>query len=85
MCGFSSPALKTVRERGGGWTWFSCDRCYEPIREEVWIVPGPVSCFGTCSRCGEWESVNDLKDARPGGRRSAPTGVCLPCENGGRR
>jgi len=79
-CASSAPALKTVicradRERRGS----LCVLCWEPLRDRVWIVPGPVPCFGTCSRCGEWASVNDLRDAKPGGRRSAPSGVCVGC------
>ena len=79
-CGITAPALKTVRcradrERRG----VLCTACWEPLRESVWVVPGPVPCFGTCRACGEWASVNDLADATPGGRRSAPSGTCVDC------
>jgi len=79
-CGAEAPVLKTCRcrddaERAG----VLCDPCWDPLRDRVWIIPGPVACFGTCSRCGEWVSVNDLRDATPGGRRSAPSGLCRMC------
>jgi len=63
--------------------WPLCEGCYEEVAEEVLIVPGPVSCWGTCSRCGEWVSVRDLVDARPGGRRDAPSGTCRMCAKEG--
>ncbi len=81
-CGFEAPALKTCRCRDSEETGVLCDACWEPLRELVWIVPGLVPCFGTCRICGEWVSVNDLRDTTPGGRRSAPSGVCVDCREG---
>jgi len=79
-CGITALALKTVRcrsdrERRG----VLCTGCWEPLRELVWIIPGPVVAWGTCSWCDDWASVNDLRDAKPGGRRSAPSGTCVDC------
>ena len=79
-CASSAPALKTVicradRERRG----VLCVGCWLPLRELVWIIVGPVAAWGTCRTCGEWVSVNDLRDATPGGRRSAPSGTCGTC------
>jgi hypothetical protein len=72
--------MKTVRPRSGGASPFPlCNRCYPALARWVWIVPGPLACFGTCSRCGSWVSVRDLADAKPGGRQSAPTGRCQAC------
>jgi hypothetical protein len=83
-CGFEEAAMKTVRPRSGGASPFPvCDPCYSPLAEAVWIVPGPVACFGTCSRCGSWVSVRDLRDAQPGGGRwSTPSGICERCVMG---
>ncbi len=79
-CGLSAPVLKTCRRRDGGEQTFAlCDSCYGPLAHVVWIVPGLLPCFGTCTRCGEWASVRNLVDAKPGGRRSAPTGICGCC------
>ena len=30
----------------------------------------PVARFGACSLCGSWESVRELRNAKPGGRRN---------------
>ncbi len=78
-CGFEALALKTVRWRTGKRRFALCDPCCEPLRDAVWIVPGLVPCFGTCSRCNEWVSVRDLRGLVPGGRRSAWAGTCVSC------
>ena len=82
-CGHEATALKTVRwlngDRGHGRHWACCDPCWAEVRDAVWIIPGPIICFGTCHQCGEWVSVRDLRDAKPGGRRSAPAGRCRGC------
>lgn len=79
-CGIEADALKTCRCRadreGRG---VLCTGCWEPLRELVWIIAGPIACFGTCRTCEEWVSINDLRDAVPGGRRSAPSGTCPRC------
>jgi len=79
-CGAAAAVLKTARwrDRNGG-PFALCDPCWRPIAGAVWIVPGPVICFGTCRRCGEWASVRDLLGAKPGGKWSAPTGTCVTC------
>lgn len=77
--------MKTLRHRSGEASCFVCDDCYPALARWVWVVPGLVPCFGTCSECGEWASVRDLVNARPGGRKSAPTGTCPTCENNKRR
>src|SRR3712207_6188145 len=60
-CGAEAVTLKTCRYRTGGeQTFVLCDRCYAPIAGAVWIVPGPVACFGTCRSCGSWHSLRDL-------------------------
>ena len=78
-CG--AAALKTVwwRDRNGG-VFTLCDACHAPIAGAVWIIPGPIVCFGICHQCGEWVSIRDLRDAKPGGRRSAPAGTCVTYE-----
>jgi len=62
--------------------WPLCDGCYDEVAGEVLIVPGPYDVWGTCSRCGEWRSLNDLQDVRGGGRRDAPSGTCVACAGG---
>jgi len=79
VCGRGQQAMKTVRARTGGVRYTLCDPCWRPISATVWIVPGPVLCFGTCRSCGEWASVRDLRDAKPGGKWSAPAGTCATC------
>ncbi len=80
-CGDKAPVLKTCRWRsGGGGAFPVCDRCYEaPVSRAVWIIPGPVPAHGTCRLCSEWVSVRELEDAKRGGRRDAPSGVCPSC------
>jgi len=83
-CGVSAPALKSVvcrddRDRQGT----LCGPCWLPIRELVWIVPGPFAVWGRCRSCGSWESVRDLREAKPGGGHGAMIGVCGGCANGG--
>lgn len=73
--------MKTLRPRSGGASFVACDGCYGPISGRVWIVPGLVIVFGTCSRCGSWERLADLADPKPGGRRGAPSGTCPACDN----
>ena len=80
-CGFEAPVLKTCRRRDVEEEGVLCDPCWEPLKELVWIVPGPVTAWGTCVRCREWVSVNELRDATPGGRRSAPSGICEGCSD----
>lgn len=81
-CGASAPALKTVRWRKGKRLFPLCDGCYDPIAAHVWIVVGPYAAFGTCKRCGEWCSLRELEDAKPGGHRGAPAGLCQGCQAG---
>ena len=79
-CGVEAPALKTCRWRTGGRRRFVlCGECYTPIAGVVWIVPGPVPCFGTCRRCGEWVSVREISERTGGGKWDAPSGVCAAC------
>jgi len=81
-CGFEEAAMKVCywpAEGEAAEEWPLCDGCYAEVAAEVWIVPGPVFCFGTCRRCGEWVSVRELRDAKPSGRRSAPSGTCVDC------
>lgn len=76
-CGFESPALKTCRKRGRGLPRFTlCSRCWEPIREEVWIVPGPLSVTARCISCGSYGSVAEFSDLSPG---EPQRGTCPGC------
>ena len=54
-----------------------------PLSDRLWIVPGPVACFGRCRGCGEWFSVRDLSDRKPGGGHGTMIGTCPACDNGG--
>ncbi len=82
-CGAAAPVLKTCRLRAGPGPAFAlCDPCYAPLAEAVWIVPGPLVCFGTCRSCGSWFSVRELSEVSGGGRRDAPSGVCERCVTG---
>ena len=81
-CGAAAPALKTCRWRKraeGGRTFALCDGCHAPIAGAVWIVPGPVICFGTCRRCAEWFPVGVLSERAVGGKWDAPSGLCRTC------
>ena len=81
-CGASAAVMKTVVWREDGddaEEWALCQECYAEVAGEVMIVPGVVTAWGTCERCGEWLSVRDLEDARLGGKRGAWTGVCRAC------
>ena len=81
-CAAAAPVLKTLRWRDrNGCPFVLCDPCWLPISSAVWIVPGPVVCFGRCSGCGEWVSVRALEDLKPGGagRGDAPGGTCTLC------
>ena len=79
-CGVVAAALKTAkwRDRNGG-PFALCNPCWHPIRDAVWILPGPVPCFGTCRSCGEWASVRALADRTGGGKWDAPSGLCQTC------
>jgi len=79
-CDVEATALKTVvcraaRERRG----VLCDPCWLPLRDRLWIVPGPVACFGKCRKCGEWFSVKELADLKSGGGHGAWLGKCRMC------
>ncbi len=78
-CGAEAPALKTCRRREGEGYGVLCDACWLPLVDRLWIVPGTVACFGRCSGCGEWFSVRDLRDAKPGGGHGAMIGTCSGC------
>ena len=84
-CGASAPALKSVRWRNGESRrkLSLCDGCWLPISGSVWVVRGPVPCFGKCRLCGEWVSVNVLRDVAGGGRWDSPTGICPGCNGVG--
>jgi len=80
MCGAEAPVLKTCRWRSGSDRSFTlCDACYAGVSEAVWIVPGAVTCFGTCRRCGSWVSMRELSEITGGSRRGAPSGICRQC------
>ena len=81
-CGVTAPALKFVvcrddRDRRGT----LCDPCWLPLADRLWIVPGPRVVWGRCLRCGEWVSLRELRDAKPGGagKGDAPSGTCSEC------
>ena len=81
-CGLEAPAMPTVywlEEGEEAEEWPLCEGCYREVASEVMIVPGVVTAWGTCERCGEWLSVRELQDARLGGKRGAWTGVCRAC------
>lgn len=71
--------MKTVRPRCGGASFVLCDDHWRPVARWVWITVGPVYCWGRCRECGEWASVNDLRDVAGGGRWDSPTGLCAGC------
>jgi hypothetical protein len=80
QCGMAAPILKTCRWRTRDEQLFAlCDSCWHPIRDSVWIVPGQVASFGSCSQCGSWFSVRDLSERTGGGKQGAPSGRCLSC------
>ncbi len=79
-CGTVEVALKSVicrddRERRG----VLCSACFSPLADRLWIVPGPFVVFGKCSGCADWFSLRELADRKPGGKWSAPSGVCAGC------
>jgi hypothetical protein len=78
-CGHEEVALKTCRRRDGDGTGALCDLCWLPLRDMVWVIPGPVACFGKCARCSGWFSVRDLRGLKPCGRRDAWVGTCEGC------
>ena len=71
--------MKTVRPRSGGASFVLCDGCYAPLSRWVWIIPGYIAVWGRCRGCGSWESVRDLRDAKPGGGHGAMVGTCPDC------
>lgn len=76
--------FKTVRQRDAAWneTFALCDSCWEPIRGEVWIRPGPISVTSRCDRCGHYVHPHELVTSRPGGaakRDVVSTGICVSC------
>jgi hypothetical protein len=82
-CGYEAPVLKTCRWRTGGEQLFAlCPGCHAPIAGAVWIVPGPVACFGQCRSCSGWFSVLELTDRSGGGKWDSNTGLCLRCARG---
>ena len=82
-CQAAAAVLKTARWRDRRSGPFAlCDPCWLPIAGAVLVVPGRVTAFGTCRSCGEWVSVRELSDAKPGGRQSAPSGTCTACARG---
>lgn len=76
-CGTVAAALKTVRCRDdASRVGVLCDPCYGPLAHRLWIVPGWLNVWGRCRSCGSWESVNALRDVRPG---EPVSGVCRSC------
>jgi len=73
------PTVYWLAEGDEAEEWALCTACYAEAASEVMIVPGQVTAWGTCRSCGEWFSVRELLDAKPGGRRSAPSGTCGCC------
>jgi hypothetical protein len=86
-CGASAPVLKTVRWRTGGERRFVlCGTCHPDVAGGVWIVPGPVPCFGFCPGCSNWFPVGELSELRSGGWKwDAPSGLCRACSSGAER
>jgi len=79
-CGHAAPDLKTVACRGDlDRRGVLCDPCWLHLRDRLWVVPGAVPCFGRCRSCGEWFSVRELSDRKPGGGHGAMIGVCVDC------
>lgn len=79
-CGHAAAVLKSVvcradRERQG----VLCTSCWLPLRDRLWITPGPVNVFGRCRECGGWESVRDLSDIKPGEPVRGVCGACRMC------
>jgi hypothetical protein len=83
QCGTAASVLKACRWRPRGERTFAlCDSCWHPIRDSLWIVPGPVACFGKCRSCGSWFALQELFDLAPGGKWDAPSGLCPGCAGG---
>ena len=84
-CEIVLPAMKTVYRRDDEYAeeYALCERCYEEVASEVWVVPGVVPCFGRCSRCLEWFSVRELSERTGGGKWDAPSGLCPRCAKEG--
>lgn len=80
-CGTEALIMKTVywEEDRDGREYAMCDPCYAGLAERVWIVPGPVPCFGKCRLCTLWFGVRDLSELTGGGKWDAPSGVCEEC------
>jgi hypothetical protein len=83
-CGFSAPALKTVRWRGAERRFVLCDPCYAPLAASLWIVAGGFTVTSKCDRCGRFCHPLELDPdtSRPGGhgkRDLVSTGVCRSC------
>ena len=55
------------------------DPCWLPLRDRVWVLPGPFAVWGRCGLCGKWESVRELSDRKPGGGHGAMIGTCVDC------
>jgi hypothetical protein len=78
-CGHEEVALKTCRRRDGDGSGVLCDECWVPLRELVWVIPGPVAVFGKCRSCSEWFSLRELSDRSGGGKWDSTTGTCPEC------
>jgi hypothetical protein len=58
-----APALKSVVRRDDHdrkHLFVVCQKCWLPIREDVWLVPGFVSVTGKCDACLSYVSVVEL-------------------------
>ena len=59
-----------------------CDPCYEPLRETLWICPGPFSVTARCDGCGTYCNPRELVESGPGGgykRDIIASGLCPDC------
>jgi hypothetical protein len=72
--------MKTCRRRGSQSPRFVlCDRCWLPIWEEVWIVPGGLCITAKCVGCGVFGSTAEFSGLSPG---EPKRGLCSGCGAG---
>ncbi len=85
FCGYEAPALKTIHFRGGVHRHTCCNRCWKELEGVALITKGRLPVWGQCRVCGEWRSMNDLRETVGGGRWDSFIGTCVNCSQEGAR